>query len=312
MRGDRDADRHRTDHVSSYTSPDEARSDLFLSGAAYLFGGTLLAIVFNLTRITAIPGVGLVLAFAVPILTTVLVPVLLMRYRGESMRDIGLGGGGDGSVVPGLVVGLPLVAAAAGASLLAGRPVGENLPLLNLGGPAGALELVAGLIRWMGLLFLALYGTVKARDAFRGEALALDEAVVRIGRFVGIAGGVAIVLIILSLFARLGSGDVLALLSYPIGLTLAVALALRVVAGSATTTMPTVLTPVVLLALGPFGISFNAAAFVFGVYGGALYAAVGLLVAILVERTRRGGGVLALALVIGVATQLAGAGAAAL
>jgi hypothetical protein len=293
--------------VSAYTSPEEARSDLFLSGAAYVFGGSLLAIIVSTTGINRIPGVGVALAVVLPIVTTVLVPLLLMRYRGESLRDLGLGGGGDPSVVPGLVAGLPVVVAAVAASALASRPILSGLPVLNLGGPAGLLGMLVGLLQWLGVLFLAFYGTVKARDAFRGEAQSLDDAVVRVGRFVGILAGVALVLMILSLLRRLEGTDVLALLAYPVGVTAAVAVALRLTAGSGTSTMPTVLTPVVLLAIGPFAITLNATAFTFMLYGVALYAGIGLVVAVLVERTRRGGGVLALALVLGLATQVAGA-----
>jgi hypothetical protein len=299
--------------MSAYTSPEEARSDLFLSGAAYVFGGTLLGIVFGITRLDRVPGVGLALLFLIPLLTTVVVPVLLMRYRGESLRDLGLGRGeGDDSFVPGVLIGLPIVAAAVAASLLASRPLASALPVLNLGGPAEVTGLLLGLVRWLGLLFLALYGTVKARDAFRGEPQAIDEGTIRIGRFVGIAGGVSIVLLILSYFTRLQGADVLALLAYPLGVTTAVFVALRAARGAGSTTMATLLTPTILLALGPFAITFNAAALVFMIYGTALYAGLGLAVGVLVERTRRGAGVLALALVLGLATQLAGAGAASL
>jgi hypothetical protein len=299
--------------VSAYTSPDEARSDLFLSGAVYLFGGTLLAILLNATGLTRVPGLGLVLTVALPVLTTVLVPALLMRYRGETLADLGLGGeGGESSIAPGLLAGLPIVAAAVVAALLASQSIAASLPVLNLGGPAGAFAIGVGLLQWLGLLFLALYGTVKARDAFHGESVGIDDAVVRVGRFVAIAAGVAVALLILRQLIRSDGGDVLALLAYPLGVAVSVVIALRMTRGASTTTLPTVLTPVVLLALGPFGITFNAVGLVLGIYGGALYGGIGLVVAILVERTRRGAGVLALGLVLGLATQLAGAGASAI
>jgi hypothetical protein len=298
--------------MSSYTSPDEARSDLFLSGGTYLLGGALLSILVRVTGLGRVPGLGFALALALPLLTTVLVPVLLMRYRGETLRDLGLGGGGDPSVVQGLLAGLPLVAAAAAASLLASLPLASAFPLLNLGGPAGAFSVAVGVVTWAGLLFLAFYCTVKGRDAFRGEGHAIDDAAIRIGRFIGIAAGVAIVLLILATLGDMGSGDLLSLLVYPLGVAGAVLIALRVAGGAGSTTMPTLLTPVVLLALGPFALTLNPGALVVMVYGTALYAGIGLVVAILVERTRRGAGVLALALVLGLATQLAGAGAASL
>jgi hypothetical protein len=298
--------------VTSYTSPDDARSDLFLSGAAYVFGGTLLAIIFGITGLNRVPGLGTVLMFVLPLVTTVLVPILLMRYRGETLRDLGLGGGGDPSVLPGLLAGLPIVGAVVVGSLLAAQPLSSALPVLNLGGPAGTTSVVLGLIQWLGVLFLAFYGTVKARDAFRGEPQGIVDAVVRIGRFIGIAAGAAIVLLILAFFTRLGGATVLALVVYPLGVAGAVAVALAVARGSSSTTLATVLTPVVLLALGPFAITFNAAALFLTIYATALYAGVGLVVAVLVERTRRGAGVLALGLVLGLAGQLFGAAASAL
>jgi hypothetical protein len=294
--------------VSSYTSPDEARSDLFLSGAAYLFGGTVLALLFGVTGLGRLPGLSLVLAFAVPLLTTVVVPVLLMRYRGESLRDLGIGGEGDGSIGPALLAAGPLVVAAVATAALTAQPLSTQVPALQIGGPT--IPILAEAVYWIGLLFLALYGTVKARDAFRGETVRLEDAVVRIGRFVGIACGGALVLLILANLNSFSGGEVLALLAYPLGVAAAVTVALRVTPGSSTTTMPVVLTPAILLALGPFGITFDARRLVLGIFAGALYAGIGLVVAVLSERTRRGAGVLLIGVVLAFAVRLAGAGAA--
>lgn len=298
--------------VSSYTSPDEARSDLFLSGAAYVFGGTLVAILFSVTRLDRVAGVGTALAIVLPILTTILVPVLLMRYRGESLRDLGLGGGGDGSVVPGLLVGLPIVAASVVAPLLAGGSPADGLPILQLGGARSGLLLVIGIVQWCGVLFLALYGTVKARDAFRGETQPLEGAVTRVGRIVAIIAGVSLVMLILAVLGDLQGMDSLALIVLPLGVAAAVLLALRITSGPTSTTLPTVLTPVVLLALGPFAITLNVTAITIVLYQVALYSGIGLIVAVLVERTQRGAGVLALALVLALGTQVAGAASLAL
>lgn len=293
--------------MSRYTSPDEARSDLFLAGATYLLGRTVLGLLFTATRLDRLPGVSPTLRVLVPILTTVVVPVLLMRYRKESLRDLGLGRS-DASIAPGLLAGLPLIAASVAAALLASQPITTGLPVLNVGASTDVFSLLVALLEWAGLLFLAFYCTVKARDAFRGEPQDLEDAVVRVGRFVGIAGGVALVLLILAFFSSLRGLDVLGLVAYPVGVAAAVFVALRAASGARTTTLPTVLTPVVLLALGPFALQFNATAFVAGVYAAALYGGLGLVVAVLVERTRQGAGVLALALVLGLATQFSGLG----
>ncbi len=292
--------------MSSYTSPDEARSDLFLSGAAYLFGATLLALLFGVTGLDRLPGVGVVLAFTVPLLTTVLVPVLLMRHRGDSLADLGVGGDGGSGVGAALIAVIPILVAALVTSALGGLTLASQVPLLRLlFGSVG--EVLVAALWWVGLMFLALYCTVKSRDAFRGETVAIDEAVIRVGRFIGIACGGALVILMLANLDNLDGGSVLALLAYPLGVTGAVAVALRLAPGASTTTMPTVLTPAVLLALGPFGITFNARQLVFGLFLGALYAGVGLIVAVLVERTRQGTGVLVLGLALGLGASLVGA-----
>src|SRR5690606_6192744 len=57
-----------------YTSPDEARSDLFLAGAVYVFGGIVIALLLDILPLQRIPGVDIGLALVLPIVTTALVP----------------------------------------------------------------------------------------------------------------------------------------------------------------------------------------------------------------------------------------------
>ncbi len=66
-----------------YTSTEDARSDLFLSGAVFLFGGIIVQAVLRIIPLDRIPGLGAVLAVVLPLVTTVLVPYLLIRYRKE-------------------------------------------------------------------------------------------------------------------------------------------------------------------------------------------------------------------------------------
>jgi hypothetical protein len=295
-----------------YTSRDDARSDLFLSGAWYVFGPLVVGLVVSIARIDRIPGFGVVEALILPLVFTALVPLLLMRYRGESLSDIGVGGGSDSSVGLAVLAAVPLVIAAVVAALLGAGTLAAVSPLtafLMVDG-YGALRLVGAALQGTGLLFLTMYGTVKARDAFGGDAVRVDEGIARVGRYVGIAGGVAIVLIVLTRFAMLDGAAGLALLAYPIGVIAAVILISRG-GEAATTTIPTVITAVVLMAIGPFALTLNLTSLALVIYTSALFGGIGLVVAGIVERTQRGGGVLLLGLLMGVATALGvGAGLA--
>lgn len=291
--------------MAMYTSRDDARSDLFLSGAWYLFGPILVGIIFSLFRLDRVGALRIPLSLALPVVFTAMVPLLLMRYRGESLSDIGIGGGQDRSIAPCLVAAVPLVVASAVAATLS---TGSLLDATVLGAEGDVVIAIALVLRWAGLLFLAYYVTVKARDAFSGDSVTLDDAVARIGRFVGIAAAASIALIILAYFARLSGGQVLALLAYPLGVAVAVWLLLRQGGPRVSTSMPTVLTPVVLMAIGPFALTFNAQLFLAGVLAAAVYAGLGLVVAIVAERARRGTGLLLLGVVIALATRMDGAG----
>jgi hypothetical protein len=292
--------------MAMYTSREDARSDLFLSGAWYLFGPILVGLLIGITRLDRVGALRIPLALAFPIIFTALVPLLLMRYRGESLADLGIGGSGDRSYGPSLLAAVPLVIAAVVAALLG---TGSPLPATILVAEnVDVITVISQVLRWTGLLFLAYYATVKARDAFGGDSVRLEDGVVRIGRFVGIAAAAAIALVIIAQFTSLSGGAVLALLCYPVGVAVAVWLLLRQGAPSPTVSMPTILTPVVLLAIGPFVLTFNAAAFVGGVLLAAVFGGLGLIVAIVAERARRGTGLLALGVVIALATRLDGAG----
>jgi hypothetical protein len=294
-----------------YTSRDDARSDLFLSGAWYVFGPLVVGLIVTLTRLDRVPGVATVLALTLPLVFTIVVPLLLMRYRGESLSDIGLGGGGDDSIGLGFLAAVPIVAAGVGAAVLGAGSLAAVSPLtaFPLADGAGIVSIVTAAFSWVGLLFLTFYGTVKARDAFGGDGVRLYEGIVRVGRYVGIVGCVAIVIIILAFFTSLGGGQVLSLLAYPIGVTVAVLIIARGGQGTATTTIPTVLTAVILMAIGPFALTFNLTSLALVIYTASLFGGIGLLVAAIVERTHRGGGALLLGLLIGLLTRLGGGGA---
>lgn len=183
-----------------YTSPDEARSDLFLAGAVYLFGGLVIGLLLEIIPLQAIPGVDIALAFLVPIVTTALVPHLLVRYRRESWSAYGLGAP-DASFWAGAVAGLPLVAASVAVALAFGGDATVGLPVVAIGSGA-LLNLLLRLVSWLGLAVLAVYGTVKARDAFRPDYSTVRDASREIGRWVGIVLGATTVLLSASFAVR--------------------------------------------------------------------------------------------------------------
>lgn len=289
--------------MSMFTGRDEARSDLFLAGAFYVFGPLLVSVLLFVVPLQRIPGVGRALALTLPLVFTVLVPVLLIRYRRERLADYGLQGGTDPSVGIGLLAGLPIVAAGLVAGFVATGDLVTAVPVVAAA-HGGLFTVVVRLLEWCGVLLLALYGTVKARDAFGGEPVRMEEAVVRVGRVVGIAVLVATALLLLAMLRQFDVVEAVALVLQPLGVFGAVWFAWQRLGKAGSTTLPTVITPVVLLAIGPFALTFQARQLVTGIYNAALYAGVGLVVALIMEGTRRGLGVVVLAVVIALLTRL--------
>ncbi len=290
-----------------YTSPDEARSDLFLAGAVFLFGPLLLGVVLDLLPLDGIPGFGLVLAVVLPLATTLLVPWLLIRYRKERLSDYGLGVPAQ-TFLPGLLLAAPIVAAALLAGLLSGGDVLADVPVVAAAASGSWVQLLARLVSWVGLVGLAVYMTVKARDAFRGDPMYLRTALLQIGRIVGlVAAGATVLLVVSTLFNEVSSGSlgvIARLVLLPVAVAGAVLLATQRLRGNVLTARPTLLTPVVLLAIGPFALSLNAVSFVFGVWQAAVLAGVGLLIGSLLEARRSALGPLALGLALAVTTSL--------
>jgi hypothetical protein len=275
-----------------YTSPDDARSDLFLSAAVYLFGPLVIGTLLNLVPVPVV--LGAVLGFGIPLVVTVLVPWLLIRYRKESLRSYGF---------------VELRAANVGLGLLAAAPLAAAsvLMLPGLGRPAFVTMLSidggARLSRWLGLCLLGVYGTVKARDAFRQDYLTVREGLRDIGRWVALVALGAAALLILSQTMRGASPlDALRLLLLPLGMIGALAVVHRSLRGPNVTSRQVLLTPTVLLALGPFGLSLNGAVFLTSLYRAALAGGVGLLAGALIEAKRTARAVVALAAAIALFT----------
>lgn len=290
-----------------YTTTEEARSDLFLSAAVYVIGDEVIQIVRNILRVDLIPGVTPALELALPVVTTALVPFLLMRYRKESFGQYGYGAGLPPNFGVGLLLALPIVVASVlTAVILGGDPFrGLGVAGLALGAPLATL---ARLLTWLGLGFLAVYVTVKARDAFRSDYRTVREEVITVGRVLGMVaiGSVSVAL----LFTAPGAGgfgmaELFALIVLlPAGVAVAVALVLQLLRGPSATSRATVLTPVILLALGPFQLSFNLGDLALTVSRAAAYAGVGLIIAALQESRRSAVASLGLTLAIALLSTL--------
>jgi hypothetical protein len=268
-----------------YATSEEARSDLFLAGAVYLFGPLLLQIATPLFRI---PVLGYVLVVIAPLLTTALVPFLLMRYRKETVAEYGLGDRRGRGMRMGALLALPVVAGAALGVGIRGGLLPATLPATLFDGSQW-LGLAANITTWAGLTTLAVYSTVKARDAFRADIRTVPEGVTEIARILGIVAGIATLLLLVGAATRAFPLDPLLVVLLPLGVAGAVLLLLRRHIPSSTTTRAALLTPAVLLALrpfNPFALFFNAGNFVLSVWSAALLAAIGLIMAATLESRR--------------------------
>lgn len=289
-------------------SREDARSDLLLSAAVFVFGPVALQLLLGIFGLRLGRTGTQVLVIVLALLSTVLVPLLLMKYRNEApARVLGLGPG-DRSVPVGLLAAVPLLLAglievviqtAAGSAMIASHPV----VALVAGNP---LAVVVQLVAWVGVVTLALYATVKARDAFGGLPTRIEDAAWRIGRILAIAAAVTTVLGVATVL--LGDATPLAAVEvvvWPLAVAAMIWIVLGRTPGTGTTSMATLITPTVLCGLGNFVLTLSPADIVTMLHVTALSAGVGLGVGILAERTRRGGGVLALAVLIALGTGLA-------
>lgn len=283
-----------------YTSSEDARSDLFLAGAVFVFGPMIITVLLRIIPLGAIPGVRPVLLVVVPLLTTLLVPALLIRYRDEPLAMYGVRGGGASSAALGLVVAVPVVVASLLAALL--ETALPSVPAALLESP---LFLASRLARWIGLAGLAVYATVKARDAFGGDPQYVRTGMEQIGRVLGLIVGVATLLLLIPpLFDGGFLGAVPRLLLIPLGVAAAVVLAHRRLRGATITKRSTLLAPTVLLALDAFTFRLDAVELLTRLRVAGLLAALGLVIAAIVETRRSAAGALTLGLLLALLTQL--------
>jgi hypothetical protein len=288
-----------------YVSTEEARSDLFLSAAVYLIGPVIVGLLPGLNRVPSaidpqqsISALAVVVAVLLPLVYTVLVPYLLIRYRKETVRDY-LPKGGGKAFGFGLLLALPIVVAVVLATLVTANPIQEALPVLWAVEPIGAVAVAQRLTSWLGVAALVVYATVKARDAFRSDPRTLRDAALEIARVLGIVAAITMLLLLLT--ARPGE-NIAALLLWPLGVAGALAIALRQLRGPTSTTRAILLTPVLLLALPPF--TLGPSEFVEGLYIAALLGGIGLVFGVLEESRYWAYGTLAMALLLALATPL--------
>ncbi|HVM19873.1 MAG TPA: hypothetical protein VM307_07930 [Egibacteraceae bacterium] len=266
-----------------YTSPEEDRSDLFLAGAVYILGPQVLGIILGRVPIPA--AASPLLSLLLIVATTILVPLLLIRYRKQRLSEFGFAGP-PGSAVAGLLPVAPIVAAYVIAGAVAGSPF-TAVPLLtavNGGTWVGfVVQAVAGLCAGL----LAVYMTVKARTAFRSDPDYLRPTMWWLGRFAAIAAAVTSLLLLLSVVVRGGALTTgVEILLVPLGVAGAAWLVHQRLSGSQLTTRASLITPMVVLAIGPFTLFGGAVAFVAGLWRAALLAGIGLLIGALIESKR--------------------------
>jgi hypothetical protein len=283
----------------SYTSTADARSDLFLSGAVYLFGPILLNLLLGMVPLLRVPVLGVVIFLLIPIAVTVLVPALLIRYRRESLRQFGFSQGAVTAFALGVTVAVPIAVASVVGPLLGGH----LRPPVLAPGTVTPLAMAHNLLEWLGVALLAVYGTVKARDAFGGDPRSVRVGAHEIGRILALVALVATLLLLGAYLVR-NLGLVVDLPLLPLSIVGAVALAVMSLRGPSSTTRAVLLTPLVLLALSQRAFTFDALRFVEGLWRMTLLGGVGLAIGVLYESRRSVYAAIGVALVMAVFTGL--------
>ena len=287
-----------------YVSPDDARSDLLLAGAVFVFGPVLLRLLLQIVPFDRIPGVSQILPIVVPALVTVAVPVALVRYRGEAWSSLGFGSSKDG-LGKGALLALPIVVASVIAAAVGGLSPRGALPATMVTQPGLFLPLLSRLVIWVGLAVLAAYVTTKARDAFRMDFSTIPEGMARISRVLAMVVGVAaLIRFVPALNFPLGLPVDISSLALPLGVAATVYLVWRGVQGPSSTGFAVLLTPTVLLAVGSFILSFQPALLIDSVWTGAMIAGLGLAMGALRESRGTAWPLIGMALVIALATTM--------
>lgn len=238
-----------------YLSPDEARSDVILTGAAVVFGGILLELVLSAPLIPR-SGIGLEVVLLVGLfVTTGLVPLLLARYRDDVPGGFGLAPGRAIPFGPALLLAAPVVAVGvirglllegAPSTLALGWPgiVLFGTPVVGASGPdlVGGVAITLGvLVMTVGSFLLVGFLLTRGREAFREDDRSSTELLRTIGT------GTVAVAFVLGALGSLGSGGFVTVLLNVGALVVVLLIADRLVPVTARISLPTVLTPMVLL-----------------------------------------------------------------
>ena len=267
----------------AYTTPDEDRSDLYLAGAVYFIGPTILQLILG--SVSMPPVLGRVVGFASVIATTVLVPFLLIRYRKERIVDFGFAGS-KSSFGPALVAALPVTAAIVIGNLIAGSALLAGIPVAVAAG-GDVIDAILHVVAGVCVVLLAIYATVKARSAFRSDPRYIRTAMVELGRIVGIAGAATAVLLFISLVVQdVPVTTAVLYLIIPIGVAGCVWLVHRGAPASQLTSRPILITPMVILGLASLQLLGGAFEFVAALWNAAMLAALGLALGALLEARR--------------------------
>lgn len=291
-----------------YLSPEDARSDVILAGAATVFGPVLLSMLLTAPGVPTRGTAGEVVLLLAWLALSALVPFLLARYRQDIPGAFGMGGGGALSG-PALLLAVPAAALGATRALLLdgsaltgalGR-IGQPLlgsPVVGATAPDVVGAVLAALrvgVLTVGALLLVTFLTVRGRDAFRADERDATELLRTFG-----AGAIAVAAVA-GVLTALGGGTSFATL----GLNLLGAAALLLVADRAVpvravVTRPAVLTPVVLVVVAHVfaGGGLFRGGLVVGLYTGGLAALTTVVVAVTAERGRRAAVVVPLLLAV--------------
>lgn len=267
-----------------YISADDDKSDLFLAGAVYLVGGQILGVLLG--RIPLPAGLGPFVGFVITLATTIAVPLWLIRYRKQRLREFGFDSA-FAAAGSGLVVSLPVVAAYLISGLIGRATITDVLPVAIAATQGLYVDMFLQVLSGICIVLLTIYMTVKARTGFRADPAYIKPTMLRLARYTAIAAGIATALLLLTALTRGGDlATAVEVVLVPAGVAGAGYLAYRSIRGSQLTSQATLLTPMVVLAIGSFVLFAPAAQFVFGLWRAAILAGIGLVIGALLESRR--------------------------
>jgi hypothetical protein len=218
--------------------------------------------------------------------TTIAVPFWLMTYRKQNLRDFGFDQQFSAAGL-GFVAALPVAAAYILSSLAGGTGPFVGLPIVDAVQYGAIVEVALSVFSGLCITLLVIYATVKARSAFRTDPAYIPATMRYLGRFAAIVAAVASGLLMMTVIARgLEVRETLQVVLVPLAVAAAAWIVYRSVRGSQLTNRATLLTPMVLLAIGSFVIFAEALDIVFGVWRATVLGGVGLIVGVLLESRR--------------------------